>query len=296
MKLQEAIEKAIKEVEKIKLGEIYDLQQNFIDSIDNYQKQLQKIKDIITKHPYHKRSFELVSYVFQLRECINTQYKNLIECGILTTKKMSVWKGQEIYELAFQLYKQIPYNLDKGIEIHDNLIIEENDLNDQMLTNIEFWEKNTNYKKTMNQLYEGLQKYINLSHEIKDDESGIVIEVRYTYFDIKDTFDEIENKIYSNMHNLFKSYYEEFETRTEKLTDEDKIKYQKYESIINDFPFVNEQYEEYKQLRRFGPNKKDPQIIEKYMKEEEFEKPKSKMIIHGYRNAIKSNSKTIDPS
>ena len=273
--------------------ELKEMRETFIENIDLYRRKMDKVYKIISKYPHSKRSFELGSYVLDLDKEAYNYYKSLIKKGILLSHKDFVYKTKEIYDIAFEIAKTTCHDIDKIEENYDktkplvNLfktIDKSNyDIFMNVFNDISAWSKESLSKDILRKLYQNAKKYINIAYGMHDINIDVA-EIRYSYFSLEDSFESVTDKLYSNMHDLFKIYYNNSELRSRKFTKEEKIKYYKQENIIETIPTLKEEYENYKHLRKFGPQKEKISVLEKYMDKDEFGKQKIKSITNPYKS------------
>lgn len=272
--------------------ELKEMRETFIEDLDLYRRKMDKVYKIITKYPHSKRSFELGFYVLDLDEEADNYYKSLIKKGILLSHKDFIYKAKEIYGESFEIAKSTCLNIDKVKEDYDktkpliNLfktVDRSNyDIFKNMLNDISVWSKESSSQDILEKLYENAEKYLNIAYGM-DGNYINVPEIRYSYFDLEETKEKVTDKLYSNMHSLFKDYYDNSELRTRKFTKEEKKKYNKQENIIESSWTLKEEYENYKYLRKFGQKKEEISVLEKHMTKNEFGKRKCKSIINPYK-------------
>jgi len=278
--------KKIKELVDIDIitdGEILEeLRNMYLENIELYEKKLDKVYEIISKHPYNRRSFELSNYILEFEEKAKYEYKKLIKKGILLNHKDGIYKAKEIYEKAYELAMKTCFDKDlvsekylstnsiispiKDLYNEDNFIIK-----DRILSDIRDWSKQSSERTYMQELYFAALNYLSLAKTTIGIDNIALIDVRYGYFSLEEEIDKVKEKIYMNIYYLFKDYYGNYVNRSRKLSLEDKIKYEKEETLINDIPLLKEEYDKYVSICK-GNFKGDTTPLEKYMDEEEVKK------------------------
>lgn len=271
------------------------LRGDFVESARGYTKKLFKINQIIKKYPNNKRSYELSDYILKLEQCINSEYKELIGKGALLTHKDGIYNAKKVYETAYNLAKETIFDEDMVAETYEKTIEyisfvkdfscewQYEKFKDMVLSDIKSWYLSSGENDLMDGLHDAARDYMEFSRNTVNCDNSSIVNARFSFFAFEDYCDFVKHQIYLNMYNLFKDYYDNYETRGRKLFPDEKEKYYKQEKLICEVDMLQNGYQEYRTLRVLGPEKDKTSRFEQFMPESDFGKTKSQRIKNLYR-------------